>query len=99
MEDSTVAYHEAGHAVAAFYLGQNIRKVTILPYGDSRGHYLRRRRRRTVEGRGMFDESSCKIFADIICLYAGQLAQRRFAAPKSAASQRINRARERPCRQ
>jgi hypothetical protein len=32
------AYHEAGHAVVSFGVGRGVRRVTIIPDGDSLGH-------------------------------------------------------------
>lgn len=34
---SVVAHHEAGHAVASYFLALKIKRVTIIPSGDSRG--------------------------------------------------------------
>ena len=42
MKDSTVAYHEAGHAVAAFWLHRPICKVTIIPDENSSGKVVRK---------------------------------------------------------
>lgn len=36
----TTAYHEAGHAAAAFRLRRRVRHVTIVPEDDSLGHML-----------------------------------------------------------
>lgn len=38
MDERLVAYHEAGHAVAAFYLGLRVREVSIVPDADALGH-------------------------------------------------------------
>jgi hypothetical protein len=37
-QDSVVAYHEAGHAVASWHLHLKINGATIIPEGDSLGH-------------------------------------------------------------
>jgi hypothetical protein len=81
---STTAHHEAGHAVAAYYLGQSIRHASIQPKEGSRGHVLHYPLKFASQ-HGEFDDSlrgihraECRI---IICL-AGPLAQRKFA-PRS----------------
>lgn len=38
MTERLVAYHEAGHAVAAFYLGLRVREVSIVPDADGLGY-------------------------------------------------------------
>jgi ATP-dependent Zn protease len=78
-EERCTAYHEAGHAVAAFYLHRKIRSVTICSDEGYSGN-VRVRGRRRIEG--TFDDSTDKVFNDILILYAGQLAQNRFA-PRS----------------
>ena len=37
MTDAAVAFHEAGHAVMAWYLGRRFRSVSIVPRSGSRG--------------------------------------------------------------
>jgi len=82
LKDSTVAYHEAGHAVAAFWLHRPIRKVTIIADENSSGKVVRKRRPNAADPRKWFNEAGYRIQADMIILYAGQLAQKRFA-PRS----------------
>ena len=82
MKDSTIAYYEAGHAVAAFWLHRPIHKVTIMGDENSSGKVVRKRRPNTINPRKWFNETGYRIQADIIILYAGQLAQERFA-PRS----------------
>ena len=36
--ECATAYHEAGHAVAAFLLRRRLRRATIIPDEDSLGH-------------------------------------------------------------
>jgi hypothetical protein len=71
-KEQCTAYHEAGHAVAAFFLRQKIRDVTILETSDYRGRC--RLRTNCRHGR-----STDKVFADIKIRYAGELALKRFA--------------------
>jgi hypothetical protein len=63
-------------------LHRRIRKVTIVSDGNVAGHGQLNRARVYPDVRGSFNELSYKIFADIVALYAGQLAQKRFA-PRS----------------
>jgi hypothetical protein len=78
-----VAIHEAGHAVAAFWLNVRIKHVTIVPAEDSLGHV----HRRAVQfGRdGLFDDSPRGVDRaerHIMVCFAGQIAQRKHA-PRS----------------
>jgi hypothetical protein len=60
-------------------LHRRVNKVTIVSDGNAAGHCQLNRARVYPDARGSFNESSYKIFADIVALYAGQLAQKRFA--------------------
>lgn len=83
-----VAYHEAGHAVAAWLLHIPIRKVTIVPEGDALGYVLRRgvafpkRVREALECGGWSDrdEAWAQFIAERHAMYciAGMEAQKRF---------------------
>jgi len=75
------AYHEAGHAVASYFLQVPIRDVTIIPDKDSLG-VLTHPPIRFVRHPGVFDDSRRGIDRPerhIIVCFAGPLAQRRFA--------------------
>jgi len=79
--EKSTAYHEAGHAVARYYLFHPIRKVTICPdkNDDSAGH---------CEGKGrsyldgidveISPRKQSRMFDNIKILLAGREAQRRF---------------------
>jgi hypothetical protein len=83
-----VAYHEAGHAVAAWLLNIPLRKVTIVPEGDALGYVLRcgvafpKRVREAFEFGGMSDrdEAWAYYIAERHAVYciAGNEAQNRF---------------------
>jgi ATP-dependent Zn protease len=80
----STAYHEAGHAVAAFHLGFRLRDCTIKPAGSSLG-MTRRMGRLYLEGieyRSMTPTLRDRIEREIIQGLAGPVAQRRFA-PRS----------------
>ena len=78
---SATAFHEAGHAVADFYLRHKIGKVTIIPEGDVKG-------RATNIGRDYLEGIDVeltpakkeRIFNKIIALATGHFAQKRFNA-------------------
>jgi hypothetical protein len=70
------AIHEAGHAVAAYYLRVRIKYVTIVPKGDAHVEFGRH---------GMFDDSLRGIDRaerHIMVRFAGQIAERKHA-PRS----------------
>jgi hypothetical protein len=85
---AATAYHEAGHAAAAWLLNIRLRKVTIVPEGDALGYVLRRgiafpkRVRETLECGAISDRDKAwaQFIAErhaVICL-AGNEAQKRF---------------------
>jgi ATP-dependent Zn protease len=89
--DESLAYHEAGHAVANFYLRLKTRKVTIRPEPEqirkgSKGYCW-------SHGRSYLDGIDIevtpvkqdRIFNKIIALAAGYIAQKRFS-PRSVRS-------------
>jgi hypothetical protein len=83
LRERYTAIHEAGHAVAAFYLRHRVRKVTIVPTGDALGHV--RHNPIMFAKQGVFDDSLrgiARAETRIIILYAGPIAHRRFR-PKS----------------
>ncbi len=78
------AYHEAGHAVVAWWLGVGIRRATIIPdkSDNSRGHVLNHSLRpSTYEGIELadpFDTSRLRAEKRVMVSMAGEMAQRRF---------------------
>jgi hypothetical protein len=70
-------------------LHRRIRKVTIVSNGNAAGHCQLNRARVYPDARGSFNESSYKIFADMFALYAGELAQKRFA-PRSLRTHHVS---------
>jgi hypothetical protein len=75
---SGVAYHEAGHAVVAVALRRRFRKVTIVPEHDSLGHVLQRPYPKTFQPEINSDgRTERRIRDDVMCSFAGMLAQRR----------------------
>jgi hypothetical protein len=78
-----VAIHEAGHAVASYYLHVTIKAVTIIPAEDSLGKLTHHR---VSFGRhGLFDDSVRGIDRaerHIMVCWAGQIAQRK-CVPRS----------------
>ncbi len=77
---ATVAYHEAGHAVACFYLGRRVDRVTIVPRDGSLGHVSGRALPRSVERSGELDTRRERQAAEdaIIATLAGPIAEARF---------------------
>jgi len=83
MDERNTAIHEAGHAVAAFYLHQRIRRATIVPRADSLGHVAHFPVK--FADQGLFDDSRRGIDRAekrVVILYAGPLASRKLA-PRS----------------
>lgn len=81
-ERRETAHHEAAHAVVYFWSDVPFRKVTIKPdkKSDSLGHVaLHRTPRWMCEPVGSTEEtrSRSRIEAEVVALYAGQLAQAR----------------------
>lgn len=72
----STAYHEAGHAVCAFFLHRSFRFVTIKPKGDLLGQVVGRksdfRRRMKMAAEGFIDTSGACISA------AGPEAERKY---------------------
>lgn len=60
-----VAYHEAGHAVASYYLGRGIRKVSILSIDDSKGRVSHPPREDTYEDQ-LADAESTAAFGGFV---------------------------------
>ena len=80
----TTAYHEAGHAVAAFFLRTGFRRVTIMSDGEAAGHSLDGAGGRF---RGQPDCEMTPAIRDYLerhirVLLAGEIAQRRHS-PRS----------------
>jgi|SRR5579883_2758856 len=77
--ERNTAIHEAGHAVASFYLQQRIRRATIVPDSDSLGHV--KHTPLQFGSNGVFDDSLrgvARAEARILICYAGPLAERKF---------------------
>lgn len=77
-----VAYHEAGHAVVAFWLWLRPRHASIIPKEGSEGHVLERmlgkRTRLQIEFADRFHTSRLQAEKRVMVAMAGVLAQRRF---------------------
>ncbi len=72
MTRKSIAYHEAGHAVAAVVLKRGVRNVTIRPRNDYAGRLLQRT--------GVTETSSHKALRkDLIITAAGPVAQARMS--------------------
>jgi len=78
-------------------LHRHTRKATIVSNGNAAGHCQLNRARVYPDARGSFNESSYKIFADIVCSLRGTISTKAVCSPKSAHSPRINRKHARPC--
>jgi len=78
-------------------LHRRINKVTIVSDGNAAGHCQLNHARVYPVVRGSFNESSYKIFADIVCSLRGTISTKAVCSPKSAHSPRINRKHARPC--
>jgi hypothetical protein len=75
----TTAYHEAGHAVASFYLQKNFRYATIIP-GDGYGGMVKSYSPRFIKYFEGWSFERQRTFAErqIISSIAGYTAQRKF---------------------
>jgi hypothetical protein len=77
--ERATAYHEAGHAVACYYLGVKVKSATIVPDKDQRGHV-----RHEAMFRGLNPEidlsgrARLQMERSIIIGLAGMAAQRRY---------------------
>jgi hypothetical protein len=73
----TTAYHEAGHAVFAWYKGIKIKRVTIIPDADSAGHV---HHAKVIKGRSPELDNSARnrvrMENQIMISLAGLIAQR-----------------------
>jgi hypothetical protein len=81
--ERNTAIHEAGHAVASYFLHHRILRATIVPKPGSLGHV--RHTRLKFSDQGMFDDSlrgTDRAEKHIVICYAGPLAARKFA-PRS----------------
>src|SRR5947209_3102570 len=73
------AYHEAGHAVAAFNVGRSFRHVTIEPGDESLGHLLHDRFSRSFKPDiAMSKRTEATIEDHVLIGMAGMAAERRF---------------------
>ena len=78
----TIAYHEAGHAVADHVLGFKIKDVTIVPKEGTLGAVTSLRPWRFSDRSGVTLKSIAHFHGRIISALAGKESQRRFS-PKS----------------
>ncbi len=81
--DRNTAIHETGHAVASYFLHHRIRRVTIIPKGDSIGFISHERLKYAQDG--IFDDSPRGVDRAekyIVICFAGPFASRKFA-PRS----------------
>jgi hypothetical protein len=77
--ERNTAFHEAGHAVAAFCVRQKVRKASIVPKMDTLGHVVHSPLK--FGDNGLFDDSPRGIDRAekrIVICYAGPLASRKF---------------------
>jgi Peptidase family M41 len=77
--ERNTAIHEAGHAVAAFCVRQNVRKASIIPKMDTLGRVTHSPLK--FADNGMFDDSlrgGDRAEKRIVICYAGPLASRKF---------------------
>ena len=65
------AYHEAGHAVAAFALNRRVRSVTVIPDGDTLGQNLYGKARMIQPDAGVDRRTRNEIERRFICAMAG----------------------------
>ena len=89
------AYHEAGHANMAVWCSLRFHHVTIVPDADkgSLGHILYRIRRK---GENFYYESlnprlGSWVEKQVLCLYAGGLAERKFTGRRNLVGARSDR--------
>ena len=76
-----IAYHEAGHAVAAWRLGLKFRRVTIKSEDDSLGHVLNVRGPKWLNDEiGVIGSVRARLHAERYIVYgmAGQIAEEKF---------------------
>ena len=75
LQRTATAFHEAGHAVAAFVLGRQVHKVTIEPgksaFGTSRLGVCQLGKGRRKASKDLLEE-------EVIILFAGMVAEARF---------------------
>jgi hypothetical protein len=78
------AYHEAGHAVAAFYMKRAFRYVTIEPEEDSLGHIMLKKFRDSFNPEIDSDRKIRKpLEKAIITSFAGPIAEQIFSGRKN----------------
>ena len=78
------AYHEAGHAVAAFYMKRSFRYVTIEPEEDSLGHIMYKKFRDSFNPEIDPDREIRKpLEKAIITAFAGPIAEQIFSGRKN----------------
>lgn len=81
IDRETVAYHEAGHAVAAHEFELTVERISIEPSGDAAGHVVHDYGCKMNEI--IYEDGPKKQWAlerAAICTLAGEVAQRRFRA-------------------
>jgi hypothetical protein len=82
--DAFVAYHEAGHAVAAWCLKLKVPSVTIVPDDDSAGHVESEREDQSIcdaiDRGDRWDTSRFMAEKLVMGLQAGRVAQQRYSA-------------------
>lgn len=82
MSNASTAHHEAGHAVVAHLEGLGIRRVTIVPTEEMRGHVLRTPLPKDFEPDDLDNRTRNLIEAHARVSLAGHIAQKR-AFPRS----------------
>ena len=83
-----VAYHEAGHAVAAFEQGVPFEEVTIIPEGGMSRHLRRGDFGRTFRPDARAGRGREQIEADIIVTFAGPAAEAKFGGRRNLVAAR-----------
>jgi ATP-dependent Zn protease len=81
-KDTTTAYHEAGHAVVAFFMRHRIEFATIKPTAEYQG-LVKSKPRGKLDLDSATPAMRIKLEDVLIMLLAGDIAQRRFA-PRSS---------------